>query len=126
MKSRSRTVSEKSGESESSSHQETEIQQQQQQPPKKSSIFGDAKPVDTTKKEREIEEKLHKLDVTNSNDKDRPRIHSTGPRIHPESKKNNVGDRSPPLVKKIEEEKPPVSNFFLNTGCGSEVCTSPP
>jgi len=108
VKSRSRTVSEKSGESESS-HHETEIQQQ---PPKKSSIFGDAKPVDTTKKEREIEEKLHKLDVTNSNDKDRPRIHSTGPRIHPESKKNNVGDgeRSPPPVKKIEEEKPP--NFI--------------
>merc|ERR1711981_1275062 len=52
VKSRSRTVSEKSGESESS-HHETEIQQQ---PPKKSSIFGDAKPVDTTKKEREIEE----------------------------------------------------------------------
>ena len=116
MKSRSRTVSEKSGESESS-HQETEIQQQ---PPKKSSIFGDAKPVDTTKKEREIEEKLHKLDVTNSNDKDRPRIHSTGPRIHPESKKNNVGDRSPPLVKKIEEEKPPVSIYFFKKIQGAE------
>ena len=50
-------------------------------PPKKSSIFGDAKPVDTTKKEREIEAKLKTIEVDDVK-KERPR---GGQNIHPEN-----------------------------------------
>ena len=70
-------------------------------PPAKN-IFGQAKPVDTTKREREIEEKLRKVDV--NDDKDAP------PKSAPK-KIEKREQRSPPVMKKAEEKKPPVINF---------------
>ena len=68
-------------------------------PPK--NIFGQAKPVDTTKREREIEEKLKRVDV---NDEDKKPSHKSEPkRIEKRPQK------SPPPMKKAEETKPPVS-----------------
>ena len=118
-KSRSRTTSERSGEDDSGVENDGG-KAADQGPPKKSSIFGDAKPVDTSKKEREIEEKLKHVDIDDDK-KQQPR--NSGPRIHsdskPDPKKNNNpnrdgGDdkkspRSPPPMKKMEDAKPPVS-----------------
>lgn len=61
-------------------------------------IFGNAKPVDTTKREREIEEKLRKVDVNDDNKE---------PKSAP--KKIEKRENSPPAMKKAEEKKPPVS-----------------
>ena len=73
-------------------------------PPAKN-IFGQAKPVDTTKREREIEEKLRKVDV--NDDKDAP---PQPPKSAPK-KIEKREQRSPPVMKKAEEKKPPVINF---------------
>ena len=61
-------------------------------------IFGNAKPVDTTKREREIEEKLRKVDVNDDNKE---------PKSAP--KKIEKRENSPPAMKKAEEKKTPVS-----------------
>merc|ERR1711976_70943 len=71
-------------------------------PPAKN-IFGQAKPVDTTKREREIEEKLRKVDV--NDDKD------AQPKSAPK-KIEKREQRSPPVMKKAEEKKPP--NFVAS------------
>merc|ERR1712045_1027761 len=120
-KSRSRTQSERSersGDENNKSNEEEKSPQPHPEPPKKSSIFGDAKPVDTTKKEREIEAKLKTIEV-NDVKKERPR---GGQNIHPENSndknhgtgtvnddddngdKRNV--RSPTTIKKVEEKPP--------------------
>merc|ERR1712045_939072 len=122
-KSRSRTQSERSersGDENNKSNEEEKSPQPHPEPPKKSSIFGDAKPVDTTKKEREIEAKLKTIEVNDDVKKERPR--SGGSNIHPENSNdnnhgtgtvhdNNVkGDkrnvRSPTTIKKVEEKPP--------------------
>ena len=64
---------------------------------KSASIFGQAKPVDTSKKDREIEQKLKTLEV----------VDEKAPVIHAEKKKQPPRSSSPPL-KKMEEAKPPV------------------
>ena len=121
-KSRSRTTSERSGGDDSGV--ENDGGKADQGPPKKSSIFGDAKPVDSSKREREIEEKLKHVDIDDDK-KQQPR--NSGPRIHsdskPDHKKNNNPNRdghddkrsprSPPPMKKMEDAKPPVSYFFF-------------
>merc|ERR1711981_367207 len=123
VKSRSRTQSERSersGDENNKSNEEEKSPQPHPEPPKKSSIFGDAKPVDTTKKEREIEAKLKTIEVNDDVKKERPR--SGGSNIHPENSNdnnhgtgtvhdNNVkGDkrnvRSPTTIKKVEEKPP--------------------
>merc|ERR1712045_1041836 len=84
VKSRSRTQSERSersGDENNKSNEEEKSPQPHPEPPKKSSIFGDAKPVDTTKKEREIEAKLKTIEVDDVK-KERPR---GGQNIHPEN-----------------------------------------
>ena len=84
VKSRSRTQSERSGDENNKSNEEEKSSQadpEPPKPPKKSSIFGDAKPVDTTKKEREIEAKLKTIEVDDVK-KERPR---GGQNIHPEN-----------------------------------------
>ena len=64
-------------------------------------IFGNAKPVDTTKREREIEEKLRKVDV---NDDKEPKS------VPKKIEKRDSEPRSiTPTMKKAEEKKPPVS-----------------
>ena len=86
------------------------------------SIFGQARPVDTTQREREIEEKLKKTDINseNSSKSSQPRNKSyddnrdynrkagsgkTSPDNDMASEKRS---RSPPPMKKAEEDKPPV------------------
>jgi len=66
-------------------------------------IFGQAKPVDTTKREREIEEKLKRVDV---NEDDKP-SHKSEPK-----KIEKRPQRSPPPMKKAEEAKAP--NFVAS------------
>ena len=68
--------------------------------PAKRDIFGQARPVDTTKREREIEEKLKRVDV---NEDDRP-SHKSEPK-----KIEKRPQRSPPPMKKADEAKAPVS-----------------
>ena len=127
-KSRSRTTSERSGGDDSGVEHDSKADQG---PPKKSSIFGDARPVDTSKKEREIEEKLKHVNVDDDKKQQQPR--NSGPRIHSDSKpadpkKNSDPDRgqvkrddnrSPPPMKKMEDAKPPVifSSFFSRPKC---------
>jgi translation initiation factor 4B len=126
VKSRSRTQSERSersGDENNKSNEEEKSPQPHPEPPKKSSIkssiFGDAKPVDTTKKEREIEAKLKTIEVDDVK-KERPR---GGQNIHPENSNDknhgtgsvnddddDKGDkrnvRSPTTIKKVEEKPP--------------------
>ena len=69
-------------------------------------IFGSAKPVDTTKREREIEEKLRKVDV--NEDRNSSQHKSEPKRIEKRPQ------RSPPPMKKAEEAKPPVILSFTH------------
>ena len=104
---RSRTTSERSSES--------------SEPPAPStgSIFGQARPVDTTKREREIEEKLKKTDL-NSEKRDDNTVRKSYDRKSENSgtiSPNQVDgkrSKSPPPMKKVEESKPPVRQLSIN------------
>ena len=82
-------------------------------PAAKSNPFGNARPIDSTKREREIEEKLRKTDIS----EDKPRSNQqksqhTDEKTTTNSNEKSGGDepkkvRSPPPPKEIEE--PPVS-----------------
>jgi len=99
------------------------------------SIFGGARPVDTTKREREIEEKLRKTDINNEKPKTsnhpqhKNESNNQRSRDRPETEEKEKKVRSPPPPKEVEEAKPPnfaVSNkyAFLNddddVGSGKE------
>ena len=91
---RSRTTSERSSD-DPEQHQKT--------------IFGHAKPVDTSRREREIEEKLRKTEIVESSADSR---HKEGGKPKLDESSNNNAERkvrSPPVPKKVEEEEPPVS-----------------
>jgi translation initiation factor 4B len=109
---RSRTTSERSDES---------IEKPAPAPKSNSGgIFGNARPVDTTKREREIEEKLRKTDINSEKPQHKNESNSQRSRdryVEDEEKEKKV--RSPPPPKVVEEAKPPdfaVSNkyAFLN------------
>jgi hypothetical protein len=82
-------------------------------PAAKSNPFGNAKPIDSTKREKEMEEKLRKTDISD----DKPRSNQQKSQHRDEKTTTNYdeksgGDeskkvRSPPPPKEIEE--PPVS-----------------
>jgi translation initiation factor 4B len=137
---RSRTTSEKSG-SEDGGGQHAETGEKAAAASKaRPSIFGQAKPVDTSKKEREIEEKLKKVEITkkieitlersseklaersrNSSSGAATGIHSDQPvdrKEDPEDEqrvKSPQGEKTDIPMKKMEEAKPPVRTTFLNS-----------
>merc|ERR1712080_759840 len=96
---RSRTTSERS----------SDDPEQHQKP----TIFGHAKPVDTARPEREIEEKLRKTDIVpvdNYPKSNNSRSKLEGKKSNAEKSNNDVAERkvrSPPPPKKIEEDEPP-------------------
>jgi translation initiation factor 4B len=144
---RSRTTSEKSGsEDGGGQHAETGEKAAAQPPPAskaRPSIFGQAKPVDTSKKEREIEEKLKKVEITkkieitlersseklaersrNSSSGAATGIHSDQPvdrKTEDEQRvKSPQGEKTDIPMKKMEEAKPPVRTTFLNLEIGKK------
>ncbi len=138
-KNRSRTTSERSATSEEDKEKESSSRPAPSKP-SAASIFGGAKPVDTTKREKEIEEKLKKLEVSpessgaSSGDKQKEKARSGADRNRSggdqnrrrddrdrdrdrdrrDHKNDRKSDRSPPPIKKIEEAEPPVSLTQLN------------
>lgn len=94
VKNRSRTTSERSSDTE------------HEQPKKSASIFGQAKPVDTMKREREIEEKLRKTDI-NEDHADDVKNNKPAPQSSNKGAAKEKRERSPPPMKKIEEAKAP-------------------
>ena len=74
-----------------------------------------ARPVDTTKREREIEEKLRKTDINNEKPKTsnhpqhKNESNNQRSRDRPETEEKEKKVRSPPPPKEVEEAKPPVS-----------------
>ena len=80
------------------------------------SIFGGAKPVDTTRREREIEEKLKKVDI--DSEKSGPRNNSSNHDRHTNSESNSQKKvRSPPPPKEYVEDKPAVSFTDARQNC---------
>ena len=76
-------AAERDGDENNKSNEEEKSPQPHPEPLKKSPIFGDAKPVDTIKKEREIEAKLKTMEVNDDVKKERPRSGCSN--IHPEN-----------------------------------------
>jgi translation initiation factor 4B len=125
---RSRTTSERSDDSRENNRQiDEEPKSDRHAPPAKpdrapppaakSNPFGNARPIDTTKREREMEEKMRKTDIS----EDKPRSNqqkSQNDDTKTNSNEKTGGDeptkvRSPPPPKEIEEPpKVAVSNKY--------------
>lgn len=106
---RSRTTSEKSNEEPAAAS--APVAEHQNNKP---SPFGGAKPVNTSKREREIEEKLRNVDI-NPADNDNKNRRNNQSRNKNEAPTAASGSekkvRSPPPPKKVEEDQPPVSHY---------------